>query len=239
MRGFLHNHLQTTHNYSKEEANAKAAIIDSKALKEEVLGQNFNGSIHLVVLDLETTGLVDENQPLPHIVELAVQNFDGGQYSSLVNPEIHIPEAATKIHNITDEMVASAPSIEAVGRQLVTWGNSFSCPQDIVMFVAHNGEYFDKPILLHWLEDTKIQLLNNWRFGETLPLFKKHLKMGERKHGAYKLESIYKHFFGESIDKHHRVEGDVEALYKCLLQLFGACTKTSIADNIVQALLES
>lgn len=59
-----------------------------------------------VFLDTETTGLGDDAQ----LVEVAV--VDGGGrvlFDQLVRPTIPIPPAATAVHGITDEMVASAP----------------------------------------------------------------------------------------------------------------------------------
>lgn len=64
----------------------------------------------LAVLDLETTGT---NLATDRIVEIAVVriNTDGTKTikRKLINPEMKIPEASTKVHGITDEMVKDAP----------------------------------------------------------------------------------------------------------------------------------
>lgn len=67
--------------------------------------------ITYVVIDVETTGL-----PLTSkIVEISAIRFEGympvEKFTTLINPERKIPEEATKINNITDEMVADAPKI--------------------------------------------------------------------------------------------------------------------------------
>ena len=67
--------------------------------------------ITYVVVDVETTGL-----PLTSkIVEISAVRFEGympvEKFTTLINPERKIPEEATKINNITDEMVADAPKI--------------------------------------------------------------------------------------------------------------------------------
>lgn len=60
-----------------------------------------------VVLDTETTGLHDGAR----IVEIAVLSIDGSVLlDSLVNPGVPIPAEATRIHRITDDMVATAPT---------------------------------------------------------------------------------------------------------------------------------
>lgn len=59
-----------------------------------------------VVLDTETTGLHDGAR----IVEIAVLGLDGSVLlDSLVNPGVPIPAESTRIHGITDAMVATAP----------------------------------------------------------------------------------------------------------------------------------
>lgn len=73
-----------------------------------------------VVWDTETTGLEDDSK----IVSIAVVNQSGEiLVDSLVNPGEQIPEEATWIHGITDEMVADAPTFEqlfpAIRRALI------------------------------------------------------------------------------------------------------------------------
>jgi DNA polymerase-3 subunit epsilon len=61
-----------------------------------------------VVLDTETTGLDDRAQ----IVSIAIIDQAGETLlHSLVRPSAPIPADATAIHGITDEMVASAPTM--------------------------------------------------------------------------------------------------------------------------------
>lgn len=60
-----------------------------------------------VFLDTETTGL-DNNA---EIVEIAIVGLDGSTlYNSLVKPVAPIPFEAYRVHGITDEMVADAPT---------------------------------------------------------------------------------------------------------------------------------
>ncbi|GDG16796.1 exonuclease [Escherichia coli] len=60
-----------------------------------------------VILDTETTGLGFDDE----IVEISIIDCAGYVLlNTLVKPSKSIPEAATAIHGITDEMVANAPS---------------------------------------------------------------------------------------------------------------------------------
>ncbi len=40
------------------------------------VGEGFTGVIHIVLWDTETTGLIEDDQPLPSIVEIAGQTLD-------------------------------------------------------------------------------------------------------------------------------------------------------------------
>ena len=61
------------------------------------------------VIDVETTGLKPVKD---RIVEVSAIRFDGwepvGRFSTLVNPEMHIPDDAARIHGITDEDITDA-----------------------------------------------------------------------------------------------------------------------------------
>jgi DNA polymerase III subunit epsilon len=69
--------------------------------------------VPIVVVDTETTGT---RPGIDRVVQLGAVRFERGQIvdkmETLVNPGIPIPAEATAIHGITDEMVASAPTIE-------------------------------------------------------------------------------------------------------------------------------
>ena len=66
----------------------------------------------IVAIDLETTGLDPTNDS---IIEVALVKFDEktfevvDKYSSLVNPQIEIPELVTNITNISDNDVKNSP----------------------------------------------------------------------------------------------------------------------------------
>ena len=74
-----------------------------KAIQEARL----NLTLSPIYLDTETTGLGDNDQ----IVEIGILGSDGSTLvSTLVNPTIAIPAAATAVHGITEDMVKDAPT---------------------------------------------------------------------------------------------------------------------------------
>lgn len=72
-----------------------------------------------IVLDLETTGL---SKTQDRVVEIGLIRVSGGEivdeYSTLVNPEIHIPAEASRINGIYDSDVSSAPRYSDVAEKL-------------------------------------------------------------------------------------------------------------------------
>ncbi|ECA8972954.1 3'-5' exonuclease [Salmonella enterica subsp. enterica serovar Omuna] len=108
------------------------SVAESKVRKTRC-AQEFQRWIdaNCVVLDTETTGL----RGIDEIVEISVIDAAGHTVlDTLVRPSCEIPIEATKIHGITDEMVAGAPTwldihdqvIEALtGRVVVIYNAAF------------------------------------------------------------------------------------------------------------------
>jgi DNA polymerase III epsilon subunit family exonuclease len=94
----------------------------------------------VVVLDVETTGW---EPPRDVIVEIARVTVEDGaiaaEWSSLIQPGRPIPEDTTRIHGITDAMVAGAPAPSAVA-------GSFREACGGLPLVIHNAA-FDLPFL--------------------------------------------------------------------------------------------
>jgi DNA polymerase III subunit epsilon len=75
--------------------------------------------IDIALLDVETTG---RDASSDRVVELGIVVGRGGEvirrHNWLVNPGIPIPEQASAVHHITDDMVASSPRFEAIAAEV-------------------------------------------------------------------------------------------------------------------------
>ena len=99
-----------------------------------------------VSFDLETTGTLSH---LDHIIEIGAVRFKEGKvedsYQQLVSIDIPIPEQASKVNGITDDMLKNQPSIQEILPDFADF-----CGSDIM--VAHNAP-FDFQFLLRAVEE--------------------------------------------------------------------------------------
>ncbi|SHK55654.1 DNA polymerase-3 subunit epsilon [Shimia gijangensis] len=94
-------------------------------------------SLTFTVFDTETTGLLPHKDEIVQIGAVRVLNgkiIPGEEINQLVNPGMKIPAASTKVHKVTDRMVANAPDIHAASRSFHTFA------RDSVI-VAHNAPF--------------------------------------------------------------------------------------------------
>lgn len=94
---------------SNIDTNGSWALTDSDF---ELLMERFPDGI--IAIDLETTGLSPLVDRIIEIAALKITKIRCEVFETLINPEIHIPEHTTDIHQITDEMVANSPKINDV-----------------------------------------------------------------------------------------------------------------------------
>lgn len=92
--------------------------------------------VKFICLDTETTGLDTKNGG--RICEIAMVGSRGGQregfYTSIINPQCHIPADITAIHGITDEMTFQAPKFADIALNIIDFlqGN---------VVVGHNAAF--------------------------------------------------------------------------------------------------
>ncbi|MFL2859157.1 MAG: PolC-type DNA polymerase III [Pontiellaceae bacterium] len=151
--------------------------------------------MEFIAFDLETTGI---NPSLDKIIEIGAVRFSGSNamqgFGHLINPEIHIPNEASTVNGITDEMVKDKPKVqEILGLFAEFCGN--------LPLVAHNAS-FDFKFLL---EDVKLykSLAPKGCVLDTLALSRKVFPGMPN----YKLWTLVRHFNFPS-GTFHRAEED-------------------------------
>ncbi len=140
----------------------RSAIYDfdllSKARTEAVANRKLT-DLTFVVFDTETTGLLPSQGD--EIVQIAAvrcvngRRIEGESFESLVNPGRNIPAASIAVHHVTNEMVAGAPDIAAVGRTFHKFAEgsvlvAHNAPFDLEFLRRHEagiGHRFDHPVL--------------------------------------------------------------------------------------------
>lgn len=136
----------------------------------------------LVVLDVETTGLYPSKA---EIVEVSAIKFSTGMvpvgcFTSLCKPKKPIPEEATAINNITNDMVKDAPSFAEIAPALSEFIQGCH-------LVGHNLDFDLRFIFAHG-----VKLPEGKRFYDTLDLA--HLTIPKDYLSNYKLDALCRYY---------------------------------------------
>ena len=125
----------------------------------------------LIALDMETTGTDPETARIVQIcVGISTAPGEWSPFTTLVNPGAPIPAAATAVHGITDEMVADAPAVGDVLRNLERWWGSADGGTPVV---AHHAAY-DLTVLDREARRAGVELeVAGWTVLDTLVLFRR------------------------------------------------------------------
>lgn len=158
------------------------------------------------VLDTETTGL-----KVGEIVQIAIVDHTGNELlNTLVKPVFGIPEAATNIHGITDEMVSSAPGWNIVAPQVaeIIRGN------DLIVYNA----LYDRKMMHqsdeHWSSERTIwRDLCRWHCA--MEAYAEHYGDWNDWHSSYRWQSLTNAMFQQDLPTQdaHTALGD------CLMTL--------------------
>ena len=111
--------------------------------------------VTVLAVDTETTGMSpNDGHRLVEVARVAVvDGVLGEDWSTLIHPGRAIPPDATRVHGISDAMVAGAPKAAAVGRLLRE-----ACAD--LPLVFHNAP-FDLPFLMQLFRDASAPPLLN------------------------------------------------------------------------------
>jgi DNA polymerase III epsilon subunit family exonuclease len=146
--------------------------------------------IPILAMDTETTGFGSHDR----IVELGMVLLEGDQivdeYQTFLNPGFPMPEAASKVNGITDDMLEDAPQFEDVQDDVLDW----LCRG--APWVAHNAS-FDMRMLSYNLPVAR------WPVVPTLCTLEKARSRG---HKRARLEVLASYFKVEQKEAHRAVD---------------------------------
>ena len=163
---------------------------------------------YIIFYDLETTGLNPYHSKIIEIGAMLYSVKDNeviDRFSSLINPEIPIPEKITKITSINDEMVNDKPILDIIMKEFINFTRlNEKCR---LYFVAHNGDSFDKLFLRqnlfnHYETTAEIVHLDTMRFAQRLLPNNK----------SYSLKNLCIHYNIEQ-EKSHRADEDTNHMF--------------------------
>lgn len=157
----------------------------------------------LIFFDLETTGT---NVVKDRIVEFSYIKVypDGSEEtkSRRLNPEMHIPEAATAVHHISDEDVKDAPTFRQVSKALMEIFEGCD-------IAGYNSNKFDVPLLIEEFARVGMNFdISGRRFVDVQNIFH---KMEQRT-----LVAAYRFYCGKELEGAHSALADTMATYEVL-----------------------
>lgn len=166
----------------------------------------FDSIFPLVFLDVETTGLYPTKDD---IIEVSAIKFDYGMnpiscFTTLCKPRKPIPEEATKINHITDDMVASAPEFSQVAPALTDYIRGCNV-------AGHNLEFDLRFIFVHGADFPEDK-----RLYDTLDLARRTIRKSSGY--GYDLGSVCV-YYGIWRDQAHRSLSDCYATSKIFSSL--------------------
>ena len=160
-----------------------------------------------VIFDLETTGISSAKD---EVVEIsAIKVLDGkvvDEFSTLVNPCMHIPFYASDVNGITDDMVADAPTFDKALEDFLAFAGDH-------VLVGHNIHTFDTKFIWRDAERFFGKTIGN-DYVDTLQIAQAYLP--ELHH--YKLTDLAGHYGIDSAGA-HRALNDCrmnQKVFECL-----------------------
>ena len=135
-----------------------------------------------------------------------------------INPEMHIPEAATAVHGITDEDVASEPTFRQIARSLAQFIEGCD-------FGGFNSNRFDLPLLVEEFMRAGVDVdFRRRKYVDVQTIF--HRKEQRT------LVAAYKFYCDKDLENAHSAEADTMATYEVLEAQIGRYP--DIGDTVEQ-----
>lgn len=172
----------------------------------------------LVFLDLETTGI---NIVTDRIIEVAFLkiNIDGSEQEKVVrvNPEMPIPEEASRIHGIINADLEDAPTFKEVAKSLAKFIEGCD-------LAGYNSNRFDIPLLAEEFLRVGIDIdLKKKKFIDIQAIFH---KMEKRT-----LAAAFKYYCNKELINAHSAMADTRATYEVMQSQLDMYKETEYKDT--------
>ena len=166
--------------------------------------------------DLETTGL---DTSTAEIVQLSIVCVNSARetppvFTRLVMPKHDVPVEASNVHGWTRDRLADegAEDFASVWAEAQQWlDDSFPSTSPLV-WAAHNGHNYDRPILLRHIAEAAQPPPRVARWVDTLHFARRAIRPKRYGPGQYTLGRLYSDATGESLAGAHDAEVDTRAL---------------------------
>ncbi len=157
----------------------------------------------LIFFDLETTGISVTQDRIVQLGYIKVMpNGSEEQGNFFINPGMHIPEQASAIHHITDEMVADKPTFKQMAGRL----EQIFKGCDVA---GYNSNRFDVPLLVEEFLRAGVKYdISKVRFIDVQNIFYKK--------EPRTLVAAYRFYCGKELDGAHSADCDIRATYEVL-----------------------
>ncbi|NLY93223.1 MAG: 3'-5' exonuclease [Myxococcales bacterium] len=184
------------------------------------------------VFDTETTGV----DPLEaRVVELGAAYFEGRKFAEarrmLVNPGVPIPEEASRVHGITDEVVRDKPSFAEVGRRFVSHLDGSAKAGSPPLLAGYNAVSYDVPVLNNELARHGVgHRIDAARVHDPIVFVRYHMRhLRKRDLGSACVE------LGVTLERAHSAAADAKATGEVFFRLL---ERGIIPDDVEAALAE-
>jgi len=158
----------------------------------------------LAFFDLETTGVTVGSD---RIVEISILKMmpDGSRsmYTRRVNPEMHIPDGASKVHGIYDKDIANEPNFKTLALEI----SQFIGNADLA---GYNSNKFDVPLLVD--EFLRVDFNFDMKGRRMIDVQNIFHKMEQRT-----LSAAYKFYCNKEIVNAHSAEADIIATFEVFM----------------------
>lgn len=169
-----------------------------------------------IYYDTETTGTRSDKD---RVIEIAALDpWEKREFVQLVNPGCPIPQDATAIHGISDEMVKDAGSWKEVGTAFAEF-----CRGDVVL-IAHNNDTFDKLFLENEYKRAQLEM-PKWHFIDSLKWSRKY-RSDLPRHTLQSLREVYQ----IPANQAHRALDDVIVLSEVFSRMIDDLTLEQVME---------